>query len=166
MTVLLPQVLITGIKNVCHHARHSGHFHSENLQLYLPSVIISYVPTNINASLKENRLVVPSTHARWLITTVNSRFNRSDVLFWPLSTDILMHACIQINHWRGLLNNANQVYTLWDLPPCPPIHLYMITFSNGVWLRTHGRAYNWVTNCRSSFTVNWFWDLPPPDRYL
>lgn len=60
------------------------------------------------------------------------------------------------------LNDVNWVYKYtWS-----PTDLYMVTFSNGVWLRTHGRAYSWVTNCLSSFTVSWFWDFPPPDRYL
>ena len=40
------------------------------------------------------------------------------------------------------------------------------TFSSGVWLRTQGSACSWATNCRSSLTVSWLGDFPPPERYL
>lgn len=44
--------------------------------------------------------------------------------------------------------------------------MWLVTFKKGACRMVQGRSYNWLTNVFSSSTVSWFWDFPPPERYL
>ncbi len=102
----------------------------------------------------------PSSRRLWRAEEPGmSSERRSELCCWNCSTRFK-------RAWDGSRDRKCQINTqdIWE--NCTKHVVWLGTFKKGACRMVQGKSYSWLTNDLSSSTVSWFWDFPPPERYL